>query len=184
MVNTQAIESRRELNAIYEVSKTLATSLDVTKTFREALNYLLHAFDWRRAFVVLSEPEGRLNGLCAVGLTREEQQRLQFQTNEGIVGRVMRTGKDFSDVLTLLDSSSAIDALLQRNRVRGVIEGQGGSTLSMKYLRRTDDVQVGEQQPAAQGQRDAHGVEHPGRVHARQHAGVRDGQAVFPRRRP
>jgi Nif-specific regulatory protein len=92
MVNTQAIESRRELNAIYEVSKTLATSLDVAKTFREALNYLLHAFDWRRAFVVLNEPGGRLNGLCAVGLTHEEHQRLQFQSNEGIVGRVFTNG--------------------------------------------------------------------------------------------
>jgi Nif-specific regulatory protein len=86
-------EARRELNAIYEVSKTLATSLDVTKTFREALNYLLHAFDWRRAFVVLSEPGGQqLRGLCAVGLTREEQQRLQFQSGEGIVGRVYANG--------------------------------------------------------------------------------------------
>jgi Nif-specific regulatory protein len=92
MVNKQAIEARRELNAIYEVSKTLATSLDVAKTFREALNYLLHAFDWRRAFVVLGEPEGRLRGLCAVGLTSEEQQRLQFQTGEGIVGRVYANG--------------------------------------------------------------------------------------------
>ena len=92
MVNTQVIEARRELNAIYEVSKTLATSLDVAKTFREALNYLLHAFDWRRAFVVLSEPEGRLRGLCAVGLTREEQQRMQFQAGEGIVGRVYANG--------------------------------------------------------------------------------------------
>ena len=92
MVNTQAMESRRELNAIYEVSKTLATSLDVAKTFREALNYLLHAFDWRRAFVVLAEPEGRLRGLCAVGLTQEEHQRLQFQSGEGIVGRVFATG--------------------------------------------------------------------------------------------
>ncbi|WP_309376298.1 nif-specific transcriptional activator NifA [Rhodoferax sp.] len=91
-VNTQAIESRRELNAIYEVSKTLATSLDVAKTFREALNYLLHAFDWRRAFVVLADPEGRLRGLCAMGLTREEQQRLQFQSGEGIVGRVYANG--------------------------------------------------------------------------------------------
>jgi len=92
MVNVQAIESRRELNAIYEVSKTLATSLDVAKTFREALNYLLHAFDWRRAFVVLAEPDGRLRGLCAVGLTREEQQRLQYQSGEGIVGRVYANG--------------------------------------------------------------------------------------------
>ena len=92
MVNTQVIESRRELNAIYEVSKTLATSLDVSKTFREALNYLLHAFDWRRAFVVLNEADGRLGGMCAVGLTREEQQRLQFQSSEGIVGRVFTNG--------------------------------------------------------------------------------------------
>ena len=92
MLNTQAIDARRELNSIYEVSKTLATSLDVAKTFREALNYLLHAFDWRRAFVVLGEPDGQLRGLCAVGLTREEQQRLLFQTGEGIVGRVYTTG--------------------------------------------------------------------------------------------
>ncbi len=63
---------------------------------------------------------------------------------EGVVGRVIRTGRDFADVLTLLDSSSAIDSLLQRNRVRGVIEGQGSPVLSMKYLRRTDDVQEGD----------------------------------------
>lgn len=63
---------------------------------------------------------------------------------EGVVGRVIRAGKEFSDVLSLLDSSSAIDALLQRNRVRGVVEGLGGNSLAMKYLRRTDDVQEGD----------------------------------------
>jgi len=63
---------------------------------------------------------------------------------EGVVGRVIRAGKDFSDVLSLLDSSSAIDSLLQRNRVRGVVEGLGGQNLAMKYLRRTDDVQEGD----------------------------------------
>jgi Nif-specific regulatory protein len=93
MMNKQVLEARRDLHAVYEVSKTLATSLDVAKTFREALNYLLHAFDWRRAFVVLSEPGGQqLKGLCAVGLTREEQQRLQFNSGEGIVGRVYHNG--------------------------------------------------------------------------------------------
>lgn len=63
---------------------------------------------------------------------------------EGVVGRVIRALNDYSDVLSLLDSSSAIDSLVQRNRVRGVVEGQGGQTLSMKYLRRTDDVQEGD----------------------------------------
>ena len=63
---------------------------------------------------------------------------------EGVVGRVFRSLNDYADVLSLLDSSSAIDALVQRNRVRGVVEGQGGQTLSMKYLRRTDDVVEGD----------------------------------------
>lgn len=63
---------------------------------------------------------------------------------EGVVGRVIRVGTSFSDVLSLQDSSSAIDGLIQRNRVRGVVEGQGGQQLSMKYLRRTDDVQEGD----------------------------------------
>lgn len=60
---------------------------------------------------------------------------------DGVVGRVIRSGPGFSDVLTLLDSSSAIDGLLQRNRVRGIVEGRGNQILSLKYLRRTDDVQ-------------------------------------------
>lgn len=92
MVNTHMNKAKRELDAVYEVSKTLATSLDVAKTFREALNYLLHAFDWRRTFVVLGEPGHKLRGLCAVGLSQEEQQRLQFTSGEGIVGRVYASG--------------------------------------------------------------------------------------------
>ncbi len=63
---------------------------------------------------------------------------------EGIVGRIIRVGKKYADILTILDSSSAIDAVLQRNRVRGVIEGLGENLLSMKYLRRTDDVVEGD----------------------------------------
>jgi len=89
MVNTQATQARHELDAVYEVGKTLATSLDVAKTFREALNYLLHAFDWRRAFVVLADASNsRLLGLCAVGLSPDEQLRLAFMPGEGVVGRV------------------------------------------------------------------------------------------------
>jgi len=92
MSKSQVAEAPRELDAVYEVSKTLVSSLDVAKTFHESLNYLLHAVDWRRAFVVLSETEGQLTGLCAAGMSREEQRRLQFRAGEGIVGRVFSSG--------------------------------------------------------------------------------------------
>jgi len=87
--------------------------------------------EFRMIRINKGEAQGVSNGMAAIAL-------------EGVVGRVIRVGAEFSDVLTLLDSSSAIDALLQRNRVRGVIEGVGGNQLSMKYLRRTDDVQEGD----------------------------------------
>jgi len=92
MVKALAAEAPRELDAVYEVSKTLVSSLDVAKTFHESLNYLLHAVEWRRAFVVLSEADGQLRGLCAAGLSRDEQQRLQFRVGEGVVGRVFSSG--------------------------------------------------------------------------------------------
>ena len=136
MVNTQASESRRELNAIYEVSKTLATSLDVGKTFREALNYLLQAFDWRRAFVVLSEPEGRLRGLCSVGLSPEERQRLQFQSGEGIVGRVYANGMQ-----VMVPNVSAEPLFL--NRTGGADQSPGVSVAMLVTPIRADRRTVG-----------------------------------------
>ncbi len=136
MVHTQTSDSRRELNAVYEVSKTLATSLDVGKTFREALNYLLQAFDWRRAFVVVSEPEGRLRGLCSVGLSPEERQRLQFQSGEGIVGRVYANG-----IQVVVPNVNAEPLFL--NRTGGADQSPGVSVAMLVTPIRADQRTVG-----------------------------------------
>ncbi|MDH6152482.1 MULTISPECIES: hypothetical protein [Paraburkholderia] len=58
MVNIQASVARQALDGVYEVSKTLVSSLDVAKAFRESLNYLLQTMEWRRAFVMLAERTG------------------------------------------------------------------------------------------------------------------------------
>lgn len=65
-------------------------------------------------------------------------------THEGIVGRIIRVDKDYSDVLTLLDSSSNVAGLVQRNRNRGVVEGYTENLLRMKHVRRTDDISNGD----------------------------------------
>lgn len=136
MANTQASESRRELNAVYEVSKTLATSLDVGKTFREALNYLLQAFDWRRAFVVTSEAEGKLRGLCSVGLTPDERERLQFRSGEGIVGRVYANG-----IQVMVPNISAEPLFL--NRTGGADQSPGISVAMLVTPIRADRRTIG-----------------------------------------
>jgi rod shape-determining protein MreC len=65
-------------------------------------------------------------------------------TDEGIVGRVLRTTQDTSDVVTVLDLLSAVDAVVERSRARGVVEGLIDDTCQLKYALRTDDIQPGD----------------------------------------
>ena len=46
-----------ELVTVYELSKILSSSLDVTKTLREALNVLSHYLDFRRMMIALVEDD-------------------------------------------------------------------------------------------------------------------------------
>ncbi len=62
----------------------------------------------------------------------------------GVVGSVLNTEKDFSQILTLTDRYSDIDAVIDRSRSRGILEGVSPTVCRLKYLQRTDDVQVGD----------------------------------------
>lgn len=65
-------------------------------------------------------------------------------THEGIVGRVLRTSSDTADIVTILDLLSAVDAVVERSRARGVVEGFTDELCQLKFLVRTDDVQPGD----------------------------------------
>ncbi len=92
MVSTHHERASIELLTVYQVSKILGASLDVHKTFREALNVLVSMMGWRRGAVILQTEEGPLCGMCSVGLSRDESAKLSFSVGEGIVGRVFSTG--------------------------------------------------------------------------------------------
>jgi len=92
MVSTHRERASIELLTVYQVSKILGSSLDVRKTFREALNVLVSMMGWRRSAVILQSEEGPLSGMCAVGLSKEEASKLTFGVGEGIVGKVFLSG--------------------------------------------------------------------------------------------
>jgi rod shape-determining protein MreC len=60
----------------------------------------------------------------------------------GVVGRILKVTTSFSMVILLIDQNFALDALVQRSRARGVVEGVGGSHCQMKYVLHSDDVRV------------------------------------------
>jgi len=64
--------------------------------------------------------------------------------DEGIIGRVIETSWNVSRVLLLIDYNSNIDALIQGSRTQGVLQGQGYEGCILKYVHRSEEVQVGD----------------------------------------
>ncbi len=62
----------------------------------------------------------------------------------GVVGRLVKVAPQSSRVLLLTDHASAIAALVQRSRARGVVRGAGGGRCSLEFTVRDEDVKVGD----------------------------------------
>jgi rod shape-determining protein MreC len=69
---------------------------------------------------------------------------LPVQTVYGVLGRVTDVSWNVSRVLLLVDYNSNIDTVIQRNRARGILQGCGEDGCKLKYVRRTEDVKVGD----------------------------------------
>lgn len=63
---------------------------------------------------------------------------------EGIAGQVIEVLNNYSKVLLIIDQNSAVDALVQRTRARGVIKGDSTDRYLFKYVLRKHDVRVGD----------------------------------------
>lgn len=65
-------------------------------------------------------------------------------TDEGIVGRILRTTGNTADVVTVLDLLSAVDVIVERSRARGVVEGMTDDVAQLRFVLRTDDITPGD----------------------------------------
>lgn len=65
-------------------------------------------------------------------------------TISGAVGYVFRPEKFTSHVMLMTDRYSVVDALIQKTRSHGIVEGQGENSGVLQYVDRTDDVKSGD----------------------------------------
>lgn len=63
---------------------------------------------------------------------------------QGVVGRVVEVAPIAARVQLVTDPVSSVSALLQRTRVTGIVTGDGGPTLRLRYLPLMADVAVGD----------------------------------------
>lgn len=63
---------------------------------------------------------------------------------KGIAGQVTDVSSHYSKVLLIIDQNSAVDALVQGDRARGIIQGGSGGQCIFKYVLRKHDIATGE----------------------------------------
>lgn len=63
---------------------------------------------------------------------------------QGIMGRVVETYPQYAKVMLIVDHKSGADSVVQRTRVRGILQGKGGNRCSLDFVPKSADVQVGD----------------------------------------
>lgn len=62
----------------------------------------------------------------------------------GVVGKVVSTSTRSAKVILLTDANSGIDVLIQRTRSRGIVSGSFENGLVLKYMKRSEDIKIGD----------------------------------------
>ena len=68
---------------------------------------------------------------------------LPVVTESGVVGRLLRLGRNFSDVQLLTDRNFNLDVMVERTRLRGVLHGIADSRCRLQ-LHRQADIRIGD----------------------------------------
>ena len=108
----------------------LANTLDESVVFAEVI-----ARDPTTWFKTVIINKGRRHGL---------EKGMPALVPEGIVGQVIEVSGHYAKVLLIVDRNSAVDALVQRTRARGILSGASTEQCGLEYVLLKEDVQVGD----------------------------------------
>ncbi len=79
--------------------------------------------------------KGRRNGLS---------KGLPVLVSEGVVGQIISVFDSYARVLLVTDRNSAVDALVQNSRARGIVQGNNSDECLFTYVLRKDEVVPGD----------------------------------------
>jgi len=84
----------------------------------------------------------------AVVINKGEQHQIRKDavviTHRGLAGRTIDVSSHYAKVLLLTDRRSAVDALVQRTRTRGIVVGKSRRLCEMRYVDFQADIRIGD----------------------------------------
>ncbi len=104
--------------------------LDLQKVLAQII-----AWDANSDFKVLRINKGKADGI---------ELQSSVVTSVGLVGYIFRLTDHYADIITILDPNNRVDALVERTRSHGIVEGYSRNRAIMKYLAGTEPVILGD----------------------------------------
>ncbi|SDP83054.1 sigma-54 interaction domain-containing protein [Desulforhopalus singaporensis] len=124
-VDIDITKQLEDLSALYEITRKLASSQDLSDCLEQAMKLLAEMKEMENGTVTIVNPlTGKLEIEVAHGLTAEGRKRGKYKIGEGITGRVVSTGEPI-----IVPHIAEEPLFLNRTRARGNISEQKRSFL-------------------------------------------------------
>jgi rod shape-determining protein MreC len=70
--------------------------------------------------------------------------KMPVVTSRGLVGQVVETDRWVTKVMVINDTNSSVDIYVEGRNTRGILEGTGQTLLRLKYIRKNDELEIGD----------------------------------------
>jgi rod shape-determining protein MreC len=70
--------------------------------------------------------------------------KMPVVTSRGLVGQVVETDRWVTKVMVINDTNSSVDVYVEGRNTRGILEGTGQTLLRLKYIRKNDELEIGD----------------------------------------
>src|ERR1700720_367163 len=144
----------RENERLRHENDTLKLQLNQLQSKAAEADRLAALLTFRQAHQSIAMVAARVIGTSAdtasqtVYLDRGERDNIRRNmgviTPDGVVGKVIESYRNTSQVLLLTDKDSGVGAMLAESRIQSPVGGVGEPLLSMKYVANDDTVNVGD----------------------------------------
>ncbi len=106
-------------------------------------------WQWLPGRVIAADPSNLVRSIdVELPTTSGLVENMTVMTARGLVGKITKLGRNAARVLLVTDSTSSVNAMVQRSRARGVVYGvrgaPGASQIVMRYIPQGEEIKAGD----------------------------------------
>jgi len=139
VLRQQLEEARRELMRLADAEEELRRLSRILDYTREH-----PAGDFFVADVVYLDQASGLRTLVLFSGNAELRRNQVVRTPQGLVGRIILTAGHYAKVQLITDRASAVSAMIERTRRKGIVRGAGTGGLELHFMPEQADVRPGD----------------------------------------